>query len=311
MEAFARSMDNYFAVSDDTPSSLHKKGGISGRGVRHYSRNATIGSSLGFGNSNSPAAKMLSNLAVSHLVYYITLTTLMDMSLQFAYPSNATQHGFSVWCLFINSIQVIAYLGAVGLMLYLSVKTHQGAWFKDIIVQMPFSLLLVGYMIALSILINSSNYNKNLTIGSNIVLNFPRVVFIICIMIYMHSSEQWWKTLILVVLFILAFTTGCLSARHSSAKSSHALGIVGFIAGLGSLVLSVWLDLETGGGIRNYIGNYKMEFKKNAESTIKHVQGMDLMNNVSGNTTGSNDAYTNEKLYNTNPAAFRRTSGQL
>jgi len=158
----------------------------------------------------------------------------------------------------------------MGLILYLAVTLHTmdnsgprgqsggGVWsnmksfgksglLKDVVMYIPVSLILTGYVLALSILINASNYNRNLTTGSNVVLNLPRVIFIILLIIFLHHGDTYWKTGVMVFMLFMVIVTGCAQAKHPG--TSQLTGVLTFIVGLGATGYSIYSDIETGGGI--------------------------------------------------------------
>ena len=249
MQAFARSMDEYFSDADEQRT-LHTRGG---EGVPYEHLESVKRSESKFAipvyNPTTGTSTKV-NLSIPYLIYYITIMSLMDMTLQFSFPSqkNASQRfGFSIksfsgFALFINAVQVIMFFCGLYVMIKLAFTIHRMEDRKsnDFYIDIPMSLLLVGNLISISILLNALNYNQLLTTGASVVLNLPRVLCIIGIIYCILHDEQTTKKAFLGILLVWSFITAC--AGPTAPETAHGMGIVGFIAGIGFIGASIYID---------------------------------------------------------------------
>ena len=239
MEAFARSMDEYFAPEK------HKSGGL---GVTHSQLHDYVKKTEGS-----------MGLAIPRITYYITLLTLMDMTLQLAYPSQKSSSKFKInsysgFCMFINAIQVLLYISGIILLLMLARTVHSipglTSGSNDVYVDLPCSLLSVGFLVSISILINALNYNQLLTTGSSVILNLPRILFIIAIIYCVWEDTGNLKLSILIVLLVWVFIVAC--AGPTAPKMAHGMGWVGFFGGMVCTIVSIVKDLYAKGYIKKF-----------------------------------------------------------
>lgn len=248
MEAFARSMDEYFTTDDG--GGRHKRGGKVQR------------------TEND----LFSPTTVPYLTYYVTLLTLMDMTLQLAYPSQKSTGTFKIsaysgFCLFINAIQVILYLSAIIAIFYAAYTSPAIAQGEtlEITLALPVSLVLAGFVISLSILVNALNYHQQLTTAKSVVLNFPRISFIAAIIYLIWKEQDTTKNVFLIVLLIWVFIIGC--AGPTAPNTAHGMGIVGFLGGMGCVVWAACIDYNKGGMefLKPRLDNVKTHLKKRME----------------------------------------------
>ena len=160
----------------------------------------------------------------------IIIFTLMDMCLQYGVGMSRI---IGIVGLVINSLQILVYCFA----LYLVISHGR----DGTMIQMPATLLCVGYIIAISILINSGYVHTNLSSGWNAILNLPRVALLFAVVYMLWPSGIFTKDTKLSILFMvigicLIVTLAMRFARRYGA--SEGLGICGFLVGCVTLYVA-------------------------------------------------------------------------